>query len=139
MNFLLGAKPRRSCDSKKKKSICAVQLTDDGKVKRFYTLKIKDFSAKSLRTIFDKHVSINANVTTDEWKGYKPIIKDYKIDQIPNNNGINFKALHAMIQRIKSRLRTTYSCVSEKNIERTFNEFCYRINRSQKKNQFLII
>jgi hypothetical protein len=46
-------------------------------VKRFYALKIKDFSAKSLRTIFDKHVSINANVTTDEWKGYKPIMKDY--------------------------------------------------------------
>lgn len=135
--FVVGGKEKekqgRSYDSKKKKSICAVQLTEDGKVKRFYILKIKDFSAKSLRTIFEKHVSTKADVTTDEWKGYKPIMKDYKIDQIPSNNGNNFKALHTMIHQVKSWLRTTYSWVSEKNIERYFNEFCYRINRSQYK------
>lgn len=135
--FVVGGKEKekqgRSYDSKKKKSICAVELTDDGKVKRFYILKIKDFSAKSLRTIFDKHVSTKAEVTTDEWKGYKPIMKDYKIDQIPSNNGNNFKALHTMIHQVKSWLRTTYSWVSEKNIERYFNEFCYRINRAQYK------
>jgi transposase-like protein len=135
--FVVGGKeenkPGRSYDSKKKKSICAVQLTDDGKVKRFYALKITDFSAKSLRTIFDKHISPNADITTDEWKGYRPIMKDYNIEQIPSDNGGNFKALHTMIHQVKSWLRTTYSWVSEKNIERYFNEFCYRINRSQNK------
>lgn len=135
--FVVGGKekdkPGRSYNSKKKKSICAVQLTEDGKVKRFYALKIKDFSATSLRTIFDKHVSKQADITTDEWKGYKPIMKDYKIEQIPSNNGANFKALHTMIHQVKSWLRTTYSWVSEKNIERYFDEFCYRINRSQNK------
>jgi transposase-like protein len=135
--FVVGGKekdkPGRSYNSKKKKSICAVQLTEDGKVKRFYALKIKDFSATSLRTIFDKHVSRQADITTDEWKGYKPIMKDYKIEQIPSNNGANFKALHTMIHQVKSWLRTTYSWVSEKNIERYFDEFCYRINRSQNK------
>ena len=60
-------------------------------------------------------------------------MKDYNIDQIPSNNGSNFKALHTMIHQVKSWLRTTYSWVSEKNIERYFNEFCYRINRSQNK------
>jgi transposase-like protein len=135
--FVVGGKEKekqgRSYDSKKKKSVCALELTEDGKVKRFYILKIKDFSSKSLRTIFEKHVSIKADVTTDEWKGYKPIMKDYKIDQIPSNNGTNFKALHTMIHQVKSWLRTTYSWVSEKNIERYYNEFCYRINRSQYK------
>ena len=135
--FVVGGKeedkPGRSYDSKKKKSICAVQLTEDGKVKRFYALKINDFSAKSLRGIFDKHVSKQANITTDEWKGYRPIIKDFNIEQIPSNNGSNFKALHTMIHQVKSWLRTTYSWVSEKHIERYFNEFCYRINRSQNK------
>lgn len=135
--FVVGGKeedkPGRSYNSKKKKSICAVQLTEDGKLKRFYALKIKDFSATSLRTIFDKHVSKQADITTDEWKGYKPIMKDYKIEQIPSNNGANFKALHTMIHQVKSWLRTTYSWVSEKNIERYFDEFCYRINRSQNK------
>ncbi len=73
-----------------------------GKVKRFYILKIKDFTSKSLRTIFDKHVSTKANVITDEWRGYWPIMKDYDIDQIPSNYCSNFKALHTMIHQVKS-------------------------------------
>lgn len=135
--FVVGGKenekPGRSYDSKKKKSVCAVQLTDDGKVKRFYALKIKDFSGKSLREIFDKHINKQAKVVTDEWKGYRAVSKDYNITQIPSNNGLNFKALHTMIHQVKSWIRTTYSWVSHSNIERYFNEFCYRINRSQSK------
>jgi len=128
------SKQGRSYDSKKKKSVCAVELTNDGKVKRFYALKIKDFSAKSLIRIFDKHISKEAKITTDNWKGYKPISKDYDITQIPSESGANFKALHTMIHQIKTWIRTTYSWVSEGNIERYFNEFSYRINRSQNKN-----
>jgi hypothetical protein len=56
-------KPGRSYDSKKKKVVCAVQLTDEGKVRRFYSLKIKDFSSKSLVGIFDKHISAAAKIT----------------------------------------------------------------------------
>ena len=45
--FVVGGKeenkPGRSYSSKKKKAVCAVQLTDDGKVKRFYAMKIEDF------------------------------------------------------------------------------------------------
>jgi hypothetical protein len=128
------SKQGRSYDSKKKKSVCAVELTIDGKVKRFYALKIKDFSAKSLSGIFDKHISKKAKITTDNWKGYRPISKDYNITQIPSQSGANFKALHTMIHQIKTWIRTTYSWVSEGNIERYFNEFSYRINRSQNKN-----
>jgi hypothetical protein len=42
-------KPGRSYDSSKKKAVCAVELTEQGKVKRFYTFKIPDYSAKSLK------------------------------------------------------------------------------------------
>lgn len=135
--FVVGGKeenkPGRSYNSKKKKAICAVELTDCGKVKRFYAMKIEDFSAKSLKTIFVKHISKEAKVTTDEWKGYKPLIKDYDITQIPSKKGANFKALHTMIHQVKSWIRTTYSWVSPKNINRYFDEFSYRINRSQSK------
>lgn len=126
-------KPGRSYDSTKKKAVCAVELTDQGKVKRFYTFKIPDYSAKSLRKIFEKHIDINAKVTTDKWKGYNPIAKDYDITQVLSDKGANFKALHVMIHQVKSWIRTTYSWVSEKNINRYFDEFCYRINRSQSK------
>lgn len=126
-------KPGRSYDSTKKKAVCAVELTDQGKVKRFYTFKIPDYSAKSLRKIFEKHIDINAKVITDKWKGYRPIAKDYDITQVLSDKGANFKALHTMIHQVKSWIRTTYSSVSEKNINRYFDEFCYRINRSQSK------
>jgi len=135
--FVVGGKennkPGRSYHSKKKKTVCALQLTQEGKVMRFYALKIKDYSAKSLSVIFEKHISKDAKVTTDEWRGYRPIAKDYTIEQIPSDNGMNFKALHTMIHQVKSWIRTTYSWVSEKHIDRYFNEFCYRINRSQSK------
>ena len=78
------AKQGRSYDTKKKKIVGAIELTDEGKVKRFYALKIKDFSAKSLRTIFDKHIDKSAQVIRDDWKGYRPI-KGFNITQIPSN------------------------------------------------------
>ena len=126
-------KPGRSYDSKKKKAVCAVELTDKGKVKRFYTFQIPNYSAKSLRKMFEKHIDKQAKITTDKWKGYNPIAKDYDLTQILSEKGSNFKALHVMIHQVKSWIRTTYSWVSDKNINRYFDEFCYRINRSQSK------
>lgn len=119
--------------ARRKKVGCALQLTDDGKVRRFYSMKIKDFASKSLTDIFEKHISAEAIVTTDEWRGYGPISKDYQISQVPSNKGLNFKALHTMIHQVKSWIRTTYSWVSEKHINRYLNEFSYRLNRSQSK------
>lgn len=46
---------------------------------------------------------------------------------------INFKALRTMIHQIKSWIGTTYSWVSNFNINRYFNEFYFRINCSQSK------
>jgi transposase-like protein len=126
-------KPGRSYDSTKKKAVCAVELTDDEEVKRFYTFQIPYYSSKSLRKIFEKHVDKDARITTDKWKGYNPIAKDFDPTQILSDKGSKFKALHIMIHQVKSWIRKTYSWVSESNINRYFDEFCYRINRSQTK------
>jgi len=135
--FVVGGKEKgmvgRSYDSKKKKAVCAVELTDKGKIKRMYAIRINDFSSKELEKIFSKHIAQQGSITTDLWRGYRPLAKQYNITQIESNNGLNFKALHTMIHQVKSWLRTTYSWVSESNIERYFNEFCYRLNRSQSK------
>lgn len=58
----------------------------------------------------------------------------HKVRQIPSNNGKNFKALHILIHQVKSWIRTTYSWVSDFNINRYLNEYSFRINRSQSKN-----
>lgn len=135
--FVIGGKEEgkvgRSYDSNKKKMVCAVELTDDGKVKRMYSLNIDNYSAKELEKVFEKHISKDANVVTDKWKGYRPLMKRYNITQIESNHGMNFTALHTMIHQVKSWIRTTYSWVSEFNINRYVNEFCFRINRSQMK------
>ena len=73
----------RSKGVKKKKVVCAVELTDTGKVKRVYSLSIPDYSSKSLNLLFEKHISKSADVITDKWSGYKPIAKEYKIIGLP--------------------------------------------------------
>jgi transposase-like protein len=132
--FVIGGKEKgkvgRSYESNKKKVVCAVELTGEGKVKRMYSMRIDNYSSKELKKLFVKHISKEAEVTTDSWKGYLPLIKDYNITQIESDNGLNFKALHTMIHQVKSWIRTTYSWVSESNINRYLDEFCYRINRS---------
>ena len=127
--FVLGGREKnqvgRSYNAKKKKAITAVELTEDVKVKRMYAMKIQDFSTRSLQYIFVNHISQEAKVI--------PITKAFNIEQIESNGGLNFKALHTMIHQIKSWIRTTYSWVSNFNINRYFNEFCFRINRSRNK------
>ena len=135
--FVVGGKEKgkvgRSYNSKKKKVVCAVQLTDKGKIRRMYAMLIDNYSSKELVKIFTKHIDRQAKVTTDLWKGYRPLFKDYDITQIKSDSGFNFKALHTVIHQVKSWIRTTYSWVSEFNIDRYFDEFCYRLNRSQSK------
>lgn len=126
-------KPGRSYDSKKKKAVIAVELTDKQRVKRVYVKSIDDYSAKSLTPIFEEHISCSAKVITDKWRGYELLKKEYNITQKQSNNGKNFKKLHIIIHQIKSWLRTVPVHVSRKHIQKYFDEFSYRINRSQSK------
>jgi len=86
--------------------------------------------------LISKYIQITADnllLPVMGWKEYKPIAKAYNITQMESNNGLIFKALHTMIHQIKSWIRTTYSWVSDFHLDRYFNEFCFRINRSQNK------
>ena len=83
--------------------------------------------------IFEQHISKSAKVVTDKWKGYSPLTKEYNIEQIPSAKGKNFKQLHIIIHQIKSWIRTIPTHASKKHVENYFNEFAYRINRSQNK------
>ncbi|MBW6537689.1 MAG: IS1595 family transposase [Mariniphaga sp.] len=123
-------KQGRSNDSRKKKLIAAVEISDTGKVKRAYFQKIEDYSAESLRQIFDTHISKKAIVYTDKWTGYKPIGKDYNITQKYSDKGNSMKQIHTIIHQVKSWIRSVYSWVDEGHIEKYLAEFSFRINRS---------
>jgi transposase-like protein/predicted RNA-binding Zn-ribbon protein involved in translation (DUF1610 family) len=126
-------KKGRSYNTNKTKAVVAVELCEKNQVKRVYIKAIDDYSAKSLTPIFEQHISKTAKVVTDKWKGYSPLTKEYNIEQILSANGKNFKQLHIIIHQIKSWIRTIPTHASKKHVESYFNEFTYRINRSQSK------
>jgi len=135
--FTVGGKEEgkqgRSYDAKKKKAIIAVELTGKHQVKRVYIKSIDDYSCKSLTPIFEEHISTSAKVFTDKWRGYEPLKSRYNITQIKSDNGKNFKKLHIIIHQVKSWLRTVPTHVSKEHIQKYFDEYSYRINRSQSK------
>jgi len=120
----------RSKDSKKKKLICAVELTDTGNIKRAYFKKIQDYSSKSLRKIFDEHISKSAIVFIDKRTGYVQISKDFNIRQNYSDNDLSMKQMHIIIHQLKLWLRSVYSWVDEEHIEKYLDEYSFRINRS---------
>lgn len=123
-------KQGRSNDSKKKKLIIAVELSDTGGVKRVYFDTLKNYSSEELRNIFDTHISKQAKVKTDKWSGYKPLAKEYDIVQVKSDKGKSSKEIHTIIHQVKSWLRSTFSWVHKEHIMKYLNEYSYRINRS---------
>lgn len=123
-------KQGRSTDSKKKKIIGAVELTEEGKIKRAYFNKIDNYLSKSLSVIFDSQISKQAHVLTDKWTGYVPISKCFDIEQKYSDKGASMKHMHTIIHQLESWLRSTYSWVHENHIEKYLDEFSFRINRS---------
>ena len=125
--FTVGGKEEgkqgRSYDSNKKKVIASVQLTDDGKVKRVYAMRIDDYSSKSLKKIFTKHISKEANIFTDKWRGYRPLMSNYNITQNLSDNGRGMPQIHIIIHQIKSWLRTIHSWVHPEHIDSYLDEF----------------
>lgn len=132
--FVIGGKETgkqgRSYDTKKAKVVCAVELTDEGKIKRGYGLIIEDYSAKPIKPLFEAHIGKGADVKTDKWTAYTKISKEYRIVQEKSVPGKNFKAAHTIIQQIKTALRTIQTHVSKWHLQKYLDEYFYRLNRS---------
>jgi len=122
-------KQGRSSDSRKKKIVAAVEKDIQG-IKRVYFKVIKDYSCESLREIFDTHISKDANINTDQWTGYKPLQKEYKITQTKSDKGNTFFEMNTIVHQVKAWLRSTFSNLDKHHIQAYLNEFSYRINRS---------
>lgn len=141
--FVLGGKEAgkqgRSYDTKKKKAVMVIELTEERKVKRVYINKIDDFSSASLMPLFEDYVDMaKADITTDNWRGYQPILKKgYKIKQFLSDKDMVFKEIHTMIHQVKSTIRAIYSFTRKEHTQKYFDEYCFRVNRSQFKSSIL--
>jgi len=123
-----GGKVGRGADNKKKVAI-VIEKSGEYGIKRAYAVKIENCSAEELSKLFDKHVSKSANVKTDKWKGYLPLLENYNIVQEKSEPKINFKQTHRFIQGLKSWARGIYHHISDKYAQGYMDEYCYRFNR----------
>ena len=123
----------KSKASKKRTMIMVVETTTQNRIKRAYGMRITDFSGKELAGIFKKHIKVGAKVITDGWSGYNILKEKYDIIQDVDGMKLVTNPINRMIQLFKSGIRGTYHKSTGRHIESYFNEFSFKINRSQRK------
>ncbi|NJO24817.1 MAG: IS1595 family transposase [Bacteroidia bacterium] len=95
---------------------------------RCHALQIENCGTKQLKPFFEKHISKQAKVRTDKWRGYKPLQNEYKeLKQEESNPKQNFKLFHRQVMVVKGWLRGIHHSV--KHLQPYLDEFCYRFNR----------
>jgi hypothetical protein len=132
--FLIGeyeeGKPGRSSESKKRLVIVALEILKEGGVGRAYAQVIDHASGKEFKPFFNAYISLDTHVVTDEWRGYRPLKKQYLfLEQIPSNKGANFKELHIHIMNIQGWLRGIHHHCTKERLQGYLDEYHFRYNR----------
>ena len=104
-------------------------LLEGGGVGRAYGQIIDDASATSFRPFFERYISHDAKVVTDEWNGYKPLMDKYTIEQRKSENGKNFPQMHIHIMNVKGWLRGIHHHCSKERMQGYLDEYHFRYNR----------
>lgn len=113
----------------KKLVVLALEKLPEG-VGRAYAQIVENASAKEFKVFFDKHISKNAKIITDEWRGYSPLRKDYHgLEQRKSDNGSAFIDLHIHIMNIKGWLRGIHHHCSKERLQGYLDEYHFRYNR----------
>lgn len=132
--FMIGGpeiEKRGRSKGSKKLIVVALEILEKG-VGRAYAEVIENASAKELGSFLHKHVSKEAEIISDEWRGYVPLKSEFKkLEQIASNDGKNFKDIHIHIMNIKSWLRGIHHHCTEERMQGYLNEYHYRFNRRQ--------
>jgi hypothetical protein len=109
--------------------IIALEIVKGG-FGRAYAENIKDASSASFEPFFEKYIDREAEIVTDEWAGYLPLMSTYKkMRQVPSNKGKSFPELHIHIMNIKSWLRGIHHKCSEERLQGYLDEYHFRFNR----------
>ncbi len=121
----------RSSASKKRLVVVALEvLPEKGGVGRAYAQVINNASGEEFKPFFNDHISPEAHVVTDEWKGYLPLKREYpNLEQQPSNKGSNFPELHIHIMNLQGWLRGIHHHCSKEHLQGYLDEYHYRYNR----------
>jgi transposase-like protein len=109
--------------------VVAIEKKKKG-VSRFYARVIESADAKTLGDFMKVKIDKEAEITTDQWTGYKPLEKDFvNIKHIKSGKkGENFPEMHRVIMNFKGWLRGLHHHVND--LQDYINEYTYRFNRS---------
>ncbi|MCD4791853.1 MAG: IS1595 family transposase [Bacteroidales bacterium] len=114
---------------KKRLVVIAIEKVADG-IGRAYGEVIENASSKALLPFFRSYIKPNTKILTDEWNGYKPLLKEYpNMLQIPSDKGNNFPDLHIHIMNLKGWLRGIHHHCSKEHLQGYLDEFHFRHNR----------
>jgi hypothetical protein len=129
--FMLGGPEegkRRRSKADKKLIVLAVEILENG-VGRAYAEMIEHASARELGAFLRKHVSKEATIIADEWRGYSPLKKEFpNLEQVPSKSGKNFKDLHIHIMNIQGWLRGIHHHCSKERMQNYLDEYNRRSN-----------
>jgi predicted RNA-binding Zn-ribbon protein involved in translation (DUF1610 family) len=119
-------------NNKKKLAVFAIEKKGRG-ISRMYGKAIQHSSAKELGAFMKSKIELSANIKTDEWTGYRPLMKDFiNLVQVPSGKkGSNFPDLHRVIMGFKGWLRGMHHKVED--LQSYIDEYCYRFNRCNMK------
>jgi transposase-like protein len=113
--------------------VLAVEKVVDKKgnsaIRRAYAKVIQKASATALQAFFEQKISTEAKITTDGWRGYWPLKKDWSIEQKLSKKGKGFPELHIHIMNIKSWLRDIHHKCKGNRLRQYMDEFHFRFNR----------
>lgn len=125
-------KPGRS-DGKKRKVILGVEVVLNKKnrltIGRAYSKVIDDYSTESFKPFFYEKIRKDATIFTDLWSSYKPLAKQYDINQEKSNKGESMKLLHTHIMNLKSWIRGIHHHISSKHAQCYMDEYHFKFNR----------
>ena len=86
-----------------KKQVVFILETKGKGISRAYGKVIQNAGTKELRPFIKDHVSLEARLKTDKWRGYTPLKNEYKnLTQVESNKGKNFNTMHRFIMNFKS-------------------------------------
>ena len=116
----------------KKLVVFAIEKKGKG-VARVYGKVINKASSKEIGDFMRQKIDPQAQVKTDEWTAYKPLMKEFaNMERVKSGSkGKNFPDLHRVIMGFKGWLRGMHHRVN--NLQAYIDEYTYRFNRNKMK------
>ena len=116
------------------KTLVAIAVETNGSTMgRAYLKTINSLTMPELEQFVKDHVAKGAKVTTDRFKSYGSLNKEYEHVLVSHTkNSRKYTVLpkvHIVVANLKMWLRGTYNCLPAKHLQSYLDEFVFRFNR----------